>query len=468
MLNNRTIKIALLIIIPIVIMMIPPPQGLSPKAWKIFAIYVPVILGLMLKPFPEPTVLLCAIAASSLLLGNLGDILRAGYASTITWLIFAAFSLSTALDRTKLGRRIAYLLMYRLGHSTLGMCYVVAFLELILAPVTPSNTARTGGIVCPIVSSVSKALGSEPGESARKVGAFLMMTLFMLSQTTSYMFLTGMTANVMALPMYSSILNVNLTWGTWFIGAIVPGLLLLMFIPWASYKLYTPELRQIDGRSIAEKGLAELGPMSKHEKMLCGVFIMALLGWVFGSWYKIDAGTVALVAMAICLFTGIISWDDVLKTAGGWSTLVWFGGIIGFSGILAGSGFFKWLATWMSGLIPAGLDGFTTLLIIVFLSTIVRYLFASGTAYVAAMMPVFLTVGLTAGTPPFVLSVALAYSSSYGGMVTHYGGSSAPILYGTGYPEIKPWWYVGGILALVSYVVHMTIGVAWWKILGWF
>jgi len=464
--NNNLYIIALLLILPVVIMLIPPPEGLTPVAWKIFAIYVSAILGLMLKPCPEPVVLLIAIAASSLIVGNLADILRAGYANTITWLIFAAFSLGTALKTTNLGKRIAYLLMYRLGHSTLGMSYVIAFLDLILAPVTPSNTARGGGIVCPIVGNISSTLGSEPGPTGRKCGSYLMTSLYMINQTTSSIFMTGMTANVMALPMYASILNVHITWGTWLMASVVPGMLMLMLIPSVTYVLYTPELKKIDGRSIAVKGLEELGPMKTSEKILCAIFSMALMGWIFGHHYRIDAGTVAIVAMALCLLTGIINWEDVLSTKGGFCTLIWFGGILGLSGVLAGSGFFSWLANWMTGFIPSGIDGFTTLLVIVFLSVAIRYVFASATAYAASMIPVFLTVGLAAGTPPTALALAIAFSSGYAGKITHYGGAPAPIIYGTGYPEIKPWWIVGGVLAMLSYVVHMTVGVAWWRLLG--
>ena len=464
--KDRLIKIAALILLPAVIMMIPPPKGLSPDAWKIFAIYVSAILGLVLKPFPEPVIMLGAIAASAVLLKNLSGILTAGYASSTTWLVFAAFSLSTAFVKTNLGRRIAYLLMNRLGHSTLGMGYVIAFLELIIAPATPSNTARAGGIVFPIANSVAVALGSEPGPTARKAGAYFMVALFMITKTSSYFFLTAMAPNALAAAMCADILKVSIDWGTWFLAASVPGLLLLLVVPWAVYVMYPPELKKIDGRSIARQGLEELGPMTSAEKYLCVIFVLALLGWIFGREYKVNEGAVAIAAMAVCLFTSVITWDDVLKSKGGWSTLIWFGGIIGLSGVLSKSGFFKWLATWMSGFIPAGLGGFTALIIVVFLSVAVRYLFASGSAYVAAMMPVFLTVGLATGAPPTALALALLFSNSYGGMVTHYGGAAGPILFGSGYPDVKSWWIVGGVLAVVSYAVHMTVGVMWWKMLG--
>lgn len=168
--------------------------------------------------------MLTAIAASSVLLGNFSGILRAGFASSTTWLVFAAFSLSTAFVKTNLGRRIAYVLMDKIGHSTLGMGYVIAFLELIIAPRYSVQYCARGGIVFPIANSVAVALGSEPGATARKAGAYFMVALFMLTKTSSYIFLTAM-AGALAAKFCADILKVNIDWTTWFMAASLPAFL---------------------------------------------------------------------------------------------------------------------------------------------------------------------------------------------------------------------------------------------------
>ena len=42
----------------------------------------------------------------------------------------------------RIGRRIALLLVRTLGGKTLGLGYAIMFTDLVLAPFTPSNTAR--------------------------------------------------------------------------------------------------------------------------------------------------------------------------------------------------------------------------------------------------------------------------------------------------------------------------------------
>ena len=479
--KDKLIKLGVLIALVAGFWYVTPPDGLSVNAWRMFLIYAAAILGLVLKPFPEPVILLGAVAATALIFNDPKGAL-AGYASTTTWLVFAAFTLSAAFVNTGLGKRIAYLLIGKLGHTTLGLGYVTAFLDLAVAPATPSNTARAGGIVFPIMNSVAVALGSQPGDTAKKVGSYLMVNTYMVTKVTSFMFVTAMAPNALAGDYMKKIMDVSLDWMFWAKALVVPGFLLLLIIPLIVYLMDPPELKKVDNKKIAEDGLRELGPMSTKEKFLVALFILALLGWMMPSVLKeffgitkfmgvkiaMNATSVAVGIMALTFITGVMSWDELLKNKSGWSTLIWFGGIVGLSDVLTKMKFFTWLAVVMKSYMNFGDNATLALWVIVFASVAVRYLFASGTAYVAAMLPVFLTVGMAAGANPMALALALAASNSYGGALTHYGGAAAPIIFGAGYNTTKSWWTIGGVVAIISFVFMMTIGVGWWKLLGLF
>ena len=467
-------KLGVLVLIPLVIFLIPPPEGLPLLAWRLFGLYLTAIVGLVLKPYSEPVILLASVAASAVTIGNtavpkeqaikMGQVLS-GYQSGTTWLVFAAFTLSAAFVTTGLGKRIAYYLIGKMGSTTLGLGYVTVFLDLLIAPATPSNTARAGGIVFPIINSVASALGSEPGTSPRKAGHYLMINIYMVTKTTSYMFLTAMAPNALALSMMAPILKIDLSWGQWALAAAVPGLLCLLLTPLIIYFCYPPELKKVNNKEISAKGLQELGPMKQSEKMLAVLFLMALGGWVFSKQLHIDASTVALCVMAAALVINVVSWDDVLKNKGGWNTLIWYGGIIGLSSTLTKAGFFAWLADTLQANLNFGDHNTLALLAILFLSVAIRYLFASGGAYVAAMVPVFATVGAVAGANPMLLALGLLFSNAYGGAMTHYGGAAAPIIFGAGYNDTKSWWIVGAIIGFGSLIVHCTVGIAWWELL---
>lgn len=471
--KNAFWKLCIMAAIPLVMWFTTPPEGLTIPAWRLFGFYLAAILGLVLKPLPEALVLMTVVGFAGLTLNNTAAILS-GFANSTVWLVFAAFGLSVSFVKTGLGRRIAYIMIGSFGSTVLRLGYVTALLEFVASPVTPSNTARTGGVVFPIILSVAKALGSEPGETAKKAGSYLMYNIYFIMKVSSFMFLTAMAPNLLTVDFSAKVLGVNLDWGTWAAAMIVPGVLLLILTPAIVYYMDKPELTAIDNKKIAADGLAELGPMKRSEKILVCIFLFALLGWampsilsqLFEVKIRINATAVAIVAMSSCFLLGVCKWDDLLASKGAWNTLLWFGGIIGLATALDKAKLFSWLAAAMQSNINFGSDPFMALLIIGFLSIIVRYLFASASSYAVAMLPVFLTVGKVAGADPMALALVLAATNSYGGSLTHYGGGSAPIIFGAGYTEVKRWWIIGAVTAMVCYFITMTIGYGWWKLLG--
>ncbi len=102
----------------------------------------------------------------------------AGFSNTVIWLIVSAFLFAQGFIKTGLGRRIAYYLILKFGSSSLKLAYTLVLSDFIIAPATPSNTARSGGILFPIVRSLASVFGSEPGATARKIGAFLLVVSF--------------------------------------------------------------------------------------------------------------------------------------------------------------------------------------------------------------------------------------------------------------------------------------------------
>ena len=442
------------------------PEGLKPEVWQLFGIYLATIVGLVLKPFPVPITVLLGVATSSILLSNTKDVL-AGYSNTALWLIFAAFALSVAFGKTGLGHRIAYHLVRAFGSTTLRLGFVTAFLDLILSPATPSNTARAAGIVYPINLSIAEAVGSYPGETAKKAGAYLLQNGYFATKVTSFLFATAMAPNLLALDFITKLTGVSLNWGQWALAMFVPGFIMLMFIPIIGYMYERPSVKEIDNKKIAADGLAELGPMKGSEKGLIVIALLAIVGWILPTFdIKIDATAVAVVAMLATFVFGIITWDDLLKTKAAWNTLIWFGGILGLSSALTKGKFFEWLAKYLEVHMNFGLDPFMMLLLIAVISVAVRYFFASGTAYISAMLPVFLIVGVNAGIDPTLLAFVLIGTNAYGGSVTHYGAAPGPIIFSAGYNNVKDWWTVGLISAVVCLVLNFVIGIPWWKIVG--
>lgn len=449
-----------------VLLALPAPEGMKPEAWTIFAFYVAAIMGLVLRPFPEPVVLLAVIGIGSFWIPP-GKLLQ-GYASTTVWLVFSAFIISQAFIQTGLGKRIAYVLLGRFGRTSLGLGYIMAVTDLVISPATPSYTARSGGIVFPVFRSIAQTLGSEPGETAGKIGAYLTLLMYQISLSTAVIFLTAMSPNALVASFAKEILSVDMEWLLWAKVAFVPGLVVLFAAPALVYKFCTPEIKRIDNaKEISRNGLAEMGPVKRSEKILAVLFILAVLGWSTGRMTGINAVAVALGFLAFSLLSGIISWQNILDDKGPWSTLIWYGGIVGVASLLAGEDFFKWISDRIAESVNlTGYNSIAVLFVLTVISVLVRYLFASTAAYVAAFIPVLFTIGLAADVPPLPLAFMMAFSAGFGSLLTHYGGAVAPVLFGTGYVSQKLWWKMGAIMAVMNLAVYFLIGIPAWKVMG--
>lgn len=465
--KNAWWKLLLVVGIPVVLWFSGTPSGLDVKAWHLFAIYAGGMLGIILRPFPEPVVMLLAVAAAGLLLKE-PKVALAGYANSTVWLVFVAFLLSQAFIDTRLGRRISYVLLKYFGRSALSVGYVEAVTDLILSPGMPSNTARSGGVVYPIFQNVALSLGSEPGPTGRKVGSYLTILMEEVSHATATLFLTAQAPNLLLASFALQILHVDLSWGTWALANAVPGLLIFICIPWLVYKIYPPELKAIpDSRSIAEKGLAEMGPMQLREILLAVLFVLAIAAWATGKMTGLDATMVAIGLVSLCLACGVVSWESVASSKGAWGTLIWYGGIVGLASGLAEAKFFEWLAA-VIGKYLGGLNLNQTIILAILLVTAFafRYVVASTAGYVAAFVPVLFTVALSTHTNPMTAALLIALTSGLGGVATQYSGALGPVLYGTGYVDQATWWKIGLVVMVFAGLVQMIIGIPYWKMVG--
>src|SRR5260370_7586478 len=98
-----------------------------------------------------------------------------GFSESRVGLIVGAFVFSIGYRKSGLGRRLALLLVRGLGRSTIGLGYAVAFSDLVLAPATPSNTARSGGTIYPIVSNIPRTYGPEPAPPPANICTHLLL-----------------------------------------------------------------------------------------------------------------------------------------------------------------------------------------------------------------------------------------------------------------------------------------------------
>lgn len=458
----------------LIIWFLPEPEGVKPEAWHLLAIFLSTILGIILKAASMGTMSVIAIAivavtgvlapndpgkAITLALSSFGD--------KVIWLIGISFFIARGFIKTGLGSRIAYLFVRVFGKNSLGLGYGLGLADLVLAPAIPSNTARGGGIIYPIMKSMALNFGSIPEkeETHRKLGSYLTLSCYNINLITSAMFLTGTASNPMC-QKFAANLGIDITWMSWMWAAIVPGIISLIAVPYILYKIYPPEIKATNGATkMAADKLKEMGPVTRNEWFMLAAFFILLFLWVTGGVLNIDATTTAFIGLVFLLLSQVLTWEDVKSEKGAWDTIVWFSALVMMGSALNQLG----LIPWFSGLMKTKIGELPwtaafPIIILVYFYT--HYFFASATAHVASMYAALLGVGVSIGVPPMLLALSLGYCGGIFGTLTHYGHGPAPVFFGSTFVDVKDWWSKGFILSIVLILIWIGIGGIWWKVIG--
>lgn len=424
------------------------------------------VAGIILQPLPMGAVALMGIVLTAATGTLTIDEALSGFSNSVIWLIVTAFFISRGFIKTGLGTRIAYLFMAAFGKKSLGLAYGFVATDLVLSPAIPSNTARTGGIIFPIIRSTASAYDSYPNDlTSTRIGAYLILTSFQSQNVTSAMFLTAMAANPLAAQLAGD-LGVNITWASWALAASLPGLISLILIPLILYKLYPPALKETSAAARQAKvKLAELGPMKSAEWIMLGTFLLLLILWILGSHVHLHATLTALIGLCILLICKVLTWNDILKETNAWNTLVWFAALVMMASFLNKLGIIPWFANSMKDVVgsPHWIWALIGLILIYFYS---HYFFASNTAHVSSMYAPFLAVAISTGAPPVLSALVLAFFSNLFSGTTHYGTGPAPVYFGSGYVPMSKWWTLGFVLSVVNILIWVGVGSLWWKLLG--
>lgn len=456
-----------------------PPTGLSIAAWQTVIIFIATIASIVAKVLPIGAIGLIGItifalthaagdeSASDAIVTALSEL-----NSSLIWLIVVAFMIARGFIKTGLGRRIALQMIRLLGIRTLGLAYGLAVADLILSPAMPSNTARCGGVIYPIADSLARSFDSHPeNESRRKIGTFLITCIGNINDITAAMFMTAYTGNLLAVKLASNA-GVTFTWGSWLLAAIIPCLISFIIIPLLVYWLVRPTIRHTpDAPKIAHDELKKMGSMTRNEWLMLATVLLLLILWIFGDILGIDPTTASFTGLSVLLLSGVLTWEDVKKEKDAWDTLIWFAALLMMANELKILGFTTWFGNLIGDSLSHSMLNTNWVIILLILNAAyfyIHYFFASGNAQIAALYAVFLGVGINLGIPTVPTALMLAFSSSLYCSLTQYSHARGPILFGAGYVPTGVWWKVGFIISLVNQAIFLTIGLLWWKVLGFY
>lgn len=476
---TKSLKLFSPIIVALAIFVCPAPEGLSSNAWTYFAIFAGVIVGLILEPVPPALVGLIGVGVCIWLKvgpkgsGNPETVIKsgeavnwglAGFSNATVWLIFAAFMIGLGYQRSGLGKRIALFLVKTLGKTSLGLGYAISIADGILAPFIPSNSARSGGIIYPIVSQIPPMVDSHPDKNPRKLGGYLMWVSLAATCVTSSMFFTGLAPNLLAMETAVKSGVEPISWFGWFMAFLPAGIILFIATPYLTYVFYPPTSKgSPEASKWAGDELKKLGAMTIKEWLMIALAVFALVFWIFGSRFGVNATTVAITVVIAMVLLQIISWTDLLGNKPAWNVFAWFATLVTLAGGLKNVGFLDFIAE-LGGKYLGSLEPTIAFVGLIVFFYALHYFFASTTAHVTALLALFITVasGIN-GIDVKQLTLFLMLTLGIVGIITPYGTGPSPVYYGAHYIEGKDFWKLGFIFGVIYLVVFLVVCIPWVK-----
>jgi L-tartrate/succinate antiporter len=462
------------VFIAVFIALLPVPQGLKPNAWYYFATFVGIIVGIALESLPMGVIGLigiCLVSLLNLLQKKPAETLNwalSGFSNSVVWLVFAAMIFAVALNNTGIGRRIALVFIKKIGKTSLGLGYAIALADFVLGPFMPSNTARSLGTMYPITRSAAEAMGSHPGETANRLGSFLLFTAFTATFVSSSTFLTAAAMSVLAVDFIAKATGLPpLSWMDYLLGFVPQAVIVFAMTPLIAYWFFPPTVKHFDeAQSWASEELRKMGRLSTKELVTLGIFLLALLGWIF--LHKLlPPAMVAIIAMVLMIVCRAITWEQLLGDKGAWNIMIVLATLITMASGLSIVGFLDWMTQASTGWVShIGLSAIQIMIVIALLDYVIHYLYVSITAHVTTLFPLWLA--LASAIPAFpvqLLGVLLIHTKEgYGAMTPYAAGHGVGFMLSGYFPDHKQFWkaetvwaytYMGVMLASIPYWIWL-------------
>ncbi|HUH65697.1 MAG TPA: DASS family sodium-coupled anion symporter [Syntrophales bacterium] len=470
------------------IILLPPPAGLTVAAWRMIAILIFSVIVWMSEAMSYPVSAAVIVSVMAFLLGLSPDLTNpkvlmgtsnglrialGGFSNTAFALVAGALFIAAAMMKTGLDRRIALVVLSRVGTTPKRIIVGVIIVGFVLSFFVPSTTARVSCLV-PIVMGIIIALGID---KRSRFAAVMMITTAQADSIWNVGIKTAAAQNLIAVGFIKTQLGIDLSWTYWFICAAPFAAIMSVVLYFVMVKVMPPETDEIaDGNAIVRKALAELGPMKPDEKRLMVISLILLGFWVTeGSLFGLhihpfDTSTTTIAAISVMLLPGIgvMNWKQAQENVP-WGTVVVFGVGISLGSALLSTKAVSWIAQWVVTLF--GLEYLSSVLIIAVLASfliIIHLGFASATALAAAMIPIIISTMQSVKTPGINvmgMTMILQWVISFG-FILPVNAPQNMVAYGTDTFEVKDFIRTGIPLTIAAYLLILLLAATYWKWMG--
>jgi DASS family divalent anion:Na+ symporter len=230
--------------------------------------------------------------------------------------------MAAAITKVGLMRRLAIYLLKCIPPNLSLYNWVLSLAGVLVTLLLPNVKSRMA-IAAPVTDAISKNLEFQPRSNA---SAALALATYVGFSQMSFMFLTGMSSNLIGWNLMPAAAREEFGWGLWLVAALPAGFVTLLFLLSTILFCFPPEpgKEQNQVRDTFTAQFHSLGPLSASEWMSAIAISVAVAGWLTKPLHGIGEAWVALGCFLFLLVSGVLDKDDIRRHID-WSLMIFFG-----------------------------------------------------------------------------------------------------------------------------------------------
>jgi len=460
----------------LLIFYLPLPAGLTASGQAVLACFALALVWWVCEPVPTYLTSLILMIALVFTNGWDQEHVLGVLGFDVIWLNVMAFVLSSILVKTALAKRLALNLIIRFGHNASKMFLAFIVLQLCLAPLIPA-TAPRAVMTLPLMLVVAAIYGST-SDKVNGFGRNLFLQNLLGVNIFSSGFMTGSTANLIAISLIMSLSGEKVYYTDWMFASL-PVVIITMLIAWFIGPRLLIRMRPEERKPVIAGGidtlkrqLVRMGKISFQEKKAAIIFGLVIFLWVTDrfhmQWFGFEINPVmAAMAGAVITFLpkiGLIKWNEADIP---WHLMLFSAGAYAGGLALDNSGAARWaIANLFQHLhIGPGTNFWVVYVIIIAANMYAHIVFTSKTMRVIIMMPIVIAVAQQLGFPVLALALPAAFTTDW--VITLPINAKPNVIYfSTGQFSVLDNIKYGLVISTIGVIILTLAGMTWFRWLG--
>ena len=445
------------IIIGLILILLPHPQGLSEQAYTSIVILITALILIIKEPIPLPAIAIYILLAQ--IYGGIdsADGIAKAFMNDAVFFIMGSLMLAVVIIRQGWDSRIALGILKITGNKTSNIVFGFLSISAILSSFIGEHTVAA--IMLPIGMTLIRFTSSD-FEKVKNLAAAILFSITYGCLIGSAGTPSGGGRNVIMINYFNQS-GLSLSYFEWMIKIYPFVIIQIPIVAWIIINTFKPEYKILDSsiRKLVIK-VAKSRSMTGRNTVTVIIFILVFLGWIFFS-ERFGLGTIALTGVFLYILGGFVRWNDLSRHTH-WGVIILFGATISLGTSIRSTGAALWLADQVIMLFGSMMDTFpffSDLIVIMITAAMTNILSSSAT--VAVLGPI------TMNLIPDMMHIGLvtAVSSAFG-YFTAVAAPACTIVYSSGMIKANDFIRLGMRIGIVSILLLMIYINTYWLIIN--